>query len=112
MHDKNRKEIEIPFDKKYAPSAEAFLLALGFPAVIRWFRKREKWLWRGVTVTLNDTKGYGRLLELEKMSLKKEQEKNYKELLARLHMLKIQPMKREAMDARFRYYQRHWKRLI
>ncbi len=111
MHDHHREEVEIPFDKKFVPLAERFLIALGFPVTVGWFRKREKWLWKGVTVTLDDSKGYGKLLELEKMASLIEKGRVYQMLRQRLTTLRLQPTPRKELNKRFRHYLKHWKML-
>ena len=112
MHDRARKEIEIKFSKKDARLAEKFLNSLGFPVQIRWERVRRKYLWNGVTVTLDDTRGYGKLLELEKMSAAGGQERTFKLLVKRLKFLRVKPTSRENLNRKFRNYIKNWRKFF
>ncbi len=112
MHDKAREEIEIKFSKKDVLPAEEFLKSLGFPLQIRWSRRRRKYLWDGITVTLDDSKGYGKLIELEKMSDMRGRKTIQEKLLKKFKLLKIPMTSRKILDQRFRNYLKTWRRFF
>lgn len=109
MHDAARTEIEITFDRRDVAKMEQLLANGGFPVVVRWFRKREKYVWSDISVTLDDTRGYGTILELEKMAGGREKEKVYKQLSSKLKSLGIKSAPRREMNRRYRYYLKNWK---
>ena len=110
MHDRARKEIEITFSKKDARLAEEFLNSLGFPVVIRWERTRRKYLWEGITVTLDDTRGYGKLFELERMSSPSGKSAAERILLQKFKLLDLKQTPRRELDRKFRQYLKNWRR--
>ena len=112
VHELAREEIEIPFSKRKVTSLGRLLTKLGFPIVVRWFRRREKYIWRGITVTLDDSKGYGKIFELEKMVRPRDKGGVHQGLLNKFRSLGIQPMSHKEMDRRYRSYLKNWKRLI
>ena len=91
---------------------ENLLLKLGYKPEIKWFRKRNNFLWQGITVSLDFTKGYGYIIELEKMGDKKSAKKNYDLLLYNLNKLEVELTPKEVFDKRFAYYKKNWRKLI
>ena len=81
LHDEHREEIEIKFEKDNFELLEKLFLTLGYNTQIKWFRKRYTFEWEGIMVMLDYTKGYGYIIEFEKMSCEGEKEKS-------LHLLK------------------------
>jgi predicted adenylyl cyclase CyaB len=75
LHDDSREEIEIKFERDEFENLEKLFLALGYNIKIKWFRKRFEFEWEGITVCLDFTKGYGYIIELEKMCFEDEKEK-------------------------------------
>ncbi|MBI2096894.1 MAG: hypothetical protein HYT40_01935 [Candidatus Sungbacteria bacterium] len=65
-----------------------------------------------MTATLDDTRGYGKIFELEVMTDAKHQGEAHKKLRQRFSDLGIQPKSRKDMERAYRYYQRNWKKLI
>lgn len=70
MHDDCREEFEIKFDKEDFPHLENLFSALGYNVKVKWFRDRHSFLWQGIDVSLDYTKGYGHIIELEKCARK------------------------------------------
>lgn len=112
VHNPHREELEIVFSKRAVISLERLLKGIGFPVVLRWSRRREKYLWGSITVTLDDSKGYGKIFELEKMVRPGDKGGVYQELLNKFRSLDIKPLSHKEMDRRYRYYLKNWKRLI
>jgi hypothetical protein len=61
---------------------------------------------------LDFTKGYGYIIELEKMSDTKNKNKVYQKLLKQLNQLKIKLTPKEEFERKFKYYKKHWPSLI
>lgn len=112
MHADSREEIEIKFDLKQFENAENLFKALGYGVKIKWFRKRNTFSWQGVSVMLDDTKGYGRIIELEKMCKESEKEKTIKTLKNKLAILKIAETQKTEFSEKFEYYKKNWKKLV
>lgn len=110
VHDEHREEIEIKFKKEDFEKLERLFRALGYDIEIKWFRKRHKFSWQGITVCVDDTKGYGYIIELEKMS--DDEEKELKNLKEKLKSLKIELTPRQEFEKKFEYYKKNWERLV
>lgn len=111
MHDEAREEIELPCRRDDFDTLEKLFLALGYTVSIKWFRKRRLYKLGAVTVTLDDTKGYGRILELEKICLEGERDAALEELKGQMRELGIAPTPKEEFDLRYKDYKRNWRTL-
>lgn len=111
IHDAQREEIEIHFPREGFESLEKMFLVLGYNVAVKWFRKRHSFLWQGISVMLDDTKGYGLIIELEKMCDKKDEESVLQLLKQKLSELKIPLTPREEFEAKFQHYKDNWKEL-
>ena len=112
MHDGHREEIEIKFNRNEFEKLEKLLLCLGFEVEIKWFRKRFKFQWGDIAVCLDRTKGYGHIIELEKMSSGKNKEKELEGLRQKLKSLNVEITPKEEFDRKFLNYKKNWKSLI
>ncbi|MFH0853818.1 MAG: CYTH domain-containing protein [bacterium] len=112
IHDEAREELEIYFTAQDFEKLEKLFIGLGFEVKIKWFRKRHSFDWAGIIVTIDNTKGYGKIIELEKMCDSTDQEKALEELKNKLKSLDISLTARQEFDERFDYYKKHWPELI
>ncbi|MBI4147202.1 CYTH domain-containing protein [Candidatus Woesearchaeota archaeon] len=112
LHDEHREEIEIKFDKENFEMLEKLFLTLGYNIPIKWFRKRNTFEWEGISVMLDYTKGYGYIIELEKMSFEQEKEKALQLLKEKLQQLNISLASKEEFDAKYKHYKENWQRLV
>jgi predicted adenylyl cyclase CyaB len=80
LHDEQREEMEVRFDRNDFEKLENLLLSLGYKVCAKWFRKRNSFDWNGVNVMVDYTKGYGYILELEKRATE-ENKDSYLSLL-------------------------------
>jgi predicted adenylyl cyclase CyaB len=110
MHDECREEVEIKFDRKDFGKLDALFSSLGYGVSIKWFRTRHSFLWEGVSVTLDDTRGYGRILELERLVEEAEKDAALTDLKEKIAALGVAITSREEFDRRFREYEERWKR--
>ena len=111
LHDEHREEIEIKFDKNNFEMLEKLFLTLGYNTQIKWFRKRHTFEWEGITVMLDHTKGYGYIIELEKMSTEEEKEKSLGLLKEKLQMLNISLTLKEEFETKYKHYKENWRTL-
>ena len=113
IHQDFRREIEIKFKREDFEKMKEILERMGFPVVAIWKRKRLAFDWNGTKILLDDTKGYGKIIELEKMTDEKNKEKAFLDLkskLIKLGIKKITP--KEVFDQKFNNYLKNWKKLI
>ena len=111
IHDYHRKELEIKLDKNDFEKLEKLFNALGYEIEIKWFRKRNNFKWQYIDVSLDFTKGYGYILELEKMSNEENKEKNLLLLREKLKLLGVNETRKEEFDKIFENYKKNWKEL-
>ena len=111
LHDDHREEIEIKFDTEQFKELEKLFLGLGFEVEIKWFRKRNSFKWQGVDVAIDYTKGYGYIIEFEKMSDKEGEEKTLKFLKDKFKGLNISLTPRDKFDEKFENYKKNWREL-
>lgn len=112
IHDSQREEIEIKFDRSDFEKLERIFLALGFSVSVKWFRKRHAFKWQDIDVAIDFTKGYGYIIELEKMADEKEKEKTLALLKERMKTLGIPLTPKKEFDRKFQYYKENWRKLI
>ncbi|MEK6898987.1 MAG: CYTH domain-containing protein [Nanoarchaeota archaeon] len=112
IHDAHREEIEIKFDRADFDKLERLFISIGFDIEIKWFRKRFEFKWKGIIICLDYTKGYGYIIELEKMSSDENKESEYLNLKEKITSLGIEITPKEEFDAKFWYYKKNWKTLI
>ena len=113
IHQDFRREIEIKFQKEDFEKMKELLERIGFSVKAIWLRKRLVCDWNGTKVFLDDTKGYGKIIELEKIVNEKSKERAFSDLKEKLLILgikKITPKK--VFDKKFKDYLKNWKKLI
>ncbi len=109
IHAKAREEILVPIRKRDIKKAEMLFERLGFPVVVRWSRWREKFIWRGATVTLDSTKGYGRMIDVEAMATPRQTRQTYEKLRKLMAALGLQPTPASKIKVHYEHYLRTWR---
>lgn len=112
VHDEFMEEIEIFTKREDFEKLEMFLNKLGHNVKIKWLRNRNKFNWNGIKVCLDYTKGYGYIIELEKIGPEENKEKILEELRERFSELNIPLTSKEEFANKYNYYKEHWKELI
>ena len=113
IHQNFRREIEIKFQIEDFEKMKELFERIGFPIKAVWLRKRKIYQWEGIKVLLDDTKGYGKIIELEKMAKENEKEKVFSELKKKLKELGIKKITpKEVFDQKFKNYLKNWRKLI
>lgn len=112
LHDDHREEIEVKLSREEFENLEKLFIALGYEVEIKWFRQRHQFDWEGTTVCLDFTKGYGYIIELEKMCSDQDKEKEFEKLKEKLESLKVKITPKKEFDQKFQYYKKNWKSLI
>lgn len=112
IHDEVREEIEVyTQDENFDKLGELFN-ALGHNIDIKWLRKRNQYDWNGIKVCIDYSKGYGYIIELEKLGSEENKDEILIELKDKLKELNIPLTPREEFDERYDYYKQNWRRLI
>jgi len=112
LHDDFREETEIKMNKEDFDRAREIFNSLGLCTKIKWLRDRKQFNWDEIKVCLDYTKGYGYIIELEKISSEEEKEKILEELKQKLEELKIPLTPKEDFENKFSYYKENWRNLI
>jgi len=111
IHADSREETEVWFGREEFGKLETLLNSLGFPTSVKWFRQRKQFDWNGIKVCLDDTKGYGRIIELEKMCIPELANQTVEMLKKKMLELDISLTSKEEFDRKFEHYKKNWKTL-
>jgi len=111
LHDNSREEIEIKTNRDDFNNLEKLFNILGYYIEIKWFRKRKQFRWENIKVCLDYTKGYGYIIELEKLTTKENQEEVLQELKNKLNQLNIKETPKQEFNEKFENYKLNWKQL-
>lgn len=112
IHDEFREEIEVKFPREDFEKLEKLFLTLGFSVQIKWFRDRYEFSWNDIKVCLDYTKGYGNILEMEKLCDEKEKESALEIIKQKFKELNIEITPKEEFDAKYKHYKENWKVLV
>jgi predicted adenylyl cyclase CyaB len=112
IHDKYREEIEIRCKKEDFEKLYRLFLSLGYEVEIKWFRKRHEFEWKGISVMIDYTKGYGYIIEFEKICSEEEKEETYQLLKQKMLELGIELTSKEVFEKKFEYYKKNWRTLV
>lgn len=111
IHDFYREEIEVNIQREDFEKLEKLLNAMGFEAKIKWFRHRTQFDWNGIKVCLDFTKGYGYIIELERVCEDYDKERVLDILKRKMAELGISITPREEFERSFENYEKNWKEL-
>ena len=113
IHDDFRKEFEVKIDKNDFDNMVELFRSLGYTIEIEWQRNRLEYRREGIKVLLDDTRGYGKILEIEKMVGEGEGSEAHKEIVGEMKRLGVEKItSKEEFNESFEYYKRNWKTLI
>jgi predicted adenylyl cyclase CyaB len=112
VHDEFMEEIEIKTKREDFENLERFLNKLGHDVKIKWLRNRKQFIWDGIKVCIDSTKGYGYILELEKIGTEENKEDILRELKIKLNELGISLTPKEEFRKKYDYYKDNWRSLI
>lgn len=111
VHDEAREEVEIPIQPKEFDRVAQLFSWLNYPISIKWFRHRFTFNWNEITVTIDSTKGYGDIIELEKMSDEQNVEKTKNLLTEAFKQLNVPITPREEFEKKYADYKERWQDL-
>jgi predicted adenylyl cyclase CyaB len=110
LHDDSRQEIEAFCSEEDFAELSRILEGIGLQSRIIWYRKRHRFRWRGVKATVDHTRGYGHILELE---IQAEEEGDCKQVLEGLFGdLGIRITPKEEFQRRYEHYKANWRDIL
>ena len=109
MHDTARKELEVITSTADAKVLLQIFLNLGYDIKVTWYRERRTFRVSELQVMLDDTVGYGQIIEVEVLSEESAVEANRQRLRDYLTVLGIEPTCREIFDNAYSEYLRSWR---
>ncbi|MBI5422381.1 CYTH domain-containing protein [Candidatus Peregrinibacteria bacterium] len=112
LHDDQREEIELKVEKNDFEKLGTIFEAAGLNVQIKWFRTRHTFEWEGITVMLDHTRGYGHILELEKMSDEAQKDETLALLKSKMESLGIAQTPKEVFSEKYNHYKINWRELV
>lgn len=112
LHDDAREELEVEVKRDDFEQLALLFSSLGYEREIHWFRERRVFQWGKFTVFLDDTRGYGKILEIEYLSDNDDKaiRDEMKQVMNRDFGVTISDKKE--FEERFAHYKEHWKELL
>ena len=111
LHDECREEVEVKCKTEDFESLQKLFESMGIGVMVKWFRTRHTFTWNGLTATLDDTKGFARILELEKMTSEDGKEAAVAEIKEKMKLLNVEQATKEDLQKRFQHYKENWRTL-
>ena len=112
MHDVVRPEIEVMLDKDDAQKMLDILKVVGFDVQIKWLRKRICFEKDDIFIYFDDTKGYGKIIELEKHVDDSKADETHEMLKRKMNELGLKLTPKEEFNKKFEHYKSNWKTLL
>lgn len=112
IHDDQREEFELRLAKEDFEKAEQIFKALGYDIQIKWLRTRNSFKWNDIEVAIDSTKGYGCIIELEKMSSEENKDRDLQYLKSKMQELDITITPKEEFSKKYEHYKENWRQLI
>lgn len=112
LHDDAREEIEVRCGRDDFPKLAEIIGELGHGTEIKWFRHRRRYRWRGIKVTLDSTRGYGDIIELESVVPEGEKVAALSRLRELMEELGTEITPKEEFRSRFENYKENWRELV
>jgi predicted adenylyl cyclase CyaB len=109
MHDAARREYEVEMSRTDAETMLTLFRNLDFDFKVIWYRERQAFEVNGISVALDDTIGYGKILEVEIMCEESREEISRSKLLEQLHTLGVDLTDKEIFDTAFAEYLQTWR---
>jgi len=112
MHEGARKELEVRFKTEDFDEMLDLFREIGYKIKLGWKRRRKMFIYTyegmEIFVCIDDTKNYGKIIELEIESDVCDKEKCLKVLKKLFREIKIEPTPKEIFEKKFQEYQNCW----
>ena len=108
LHKTEHEEIEVGISSKdFKTVAKIFELA-GKPIRVTWYRLRHTFLWKGVSIMLDYTRGYGYIAEFEVMCTQQKVSLAKKKIKEMMDRLNLNPTPKSNFDKKYSQYLKKW----
>jgi predicted adenylyl cyclase CyaB len=111
IHTEAREELEIKFEQEYFEKLEQIFVGIGYPLKVKWFRNRHSFSWCGCEVSIDSNKGYGYIIEIEKMTDEDGKEAAIQKIRTLFQALQVEITPKEEFDAKYAHYLANWQTL-
>lgn len=108
IHDDSRKEIDIPLQKEDGLNMLELFKNLGSKIKIAWFRERKSFTNGVLKIELDNTIGYGKILEVEILCNENEVENSKKIIQNFFKELGVDISNKEVFNESFKQYLENW----
>ena len=113
IHDDFRKEFEVKIGVDDFDDMAELFQSLGYTIEIEWQRNRLEYHGNDMKILLDDTKGYGKILEIEKMAEEGNETETHSVITEEMNKFGIEKItSKEEFNERFEYYKQNWQDLI
>ncbi len=112
LHANAREEVEIKVDKKDFSKLKNLFLTLGYKIEIAWDRTRNNFEWQGCDIAVDFTRGYGYILEVEKLTTSNQAGKALGQVKDVFKRLKVLPTPKKDFETKFEWYKKNWKKFV
>jgi predicted adenylyl cyclase CyaB len=109
LHDISRYEIDIPLQREDGAKMLQLFEHLGYSVKVAWFRERKSFKTKNISIELDNTIGYGRILEVEILCEENEIETSKEEILNLFKRLKLKISTKEEFDKAYLKYKDNWQ---
>lgn len=109
MHDDDREEVEIKFDKKDFLTLDKLITDLGYKYDTKWYRKRIEYKYKNFNIDIDFNAGYGWLAEIEKLVKDENADKAKKEIIDFASEIGLKPTPKSTFDKMYKFYKKNWK---
>jgi predicted adenylyl cyclase CyaB len=111
LHDYYREERQWKFDRNQFNKLKEIIESFGHIPVVGWRRKRIIYKWKGEKLFLDDTEGYYKIVEIERVTYKKDKNQALKELKNKLKILGLKPASKAKINKKFQEYKSRWQKI-
>lgn len=111
MHENARKEIELHLTNDEAMIMKNIFLNLGFKIKVIWYRIRHTFQNNNIKISLDNTIGYGMILEVEMLSEDRDIKSQEKYLENFINSFGLEPTPKEISDDKLSVYILNWRKL-
>lgn len=112
IHDDQRQEIEVKADRNKFNDLKKLFLTLGYKVEIAWDRTRNNFRWQGCDIAVDFTKGYGYILEIEKLATPKDKDKALNKINKLMQKLSLEITPKEEFKTKFEWYKKNWHKFV
>ena len=112
IHDKWRKEWKVKCSLEDFEKIKEIFRRLGCKIKIKWLRKRRIYKLKDVKIFLDNTEGYGYIIELERMTNTEDKSTIQQRLRKIMKSLGVKITPRKEFDIRFQDYRKNWRKIL